>query len=568
MVNANKNEQFLRHSAAHLLGHAVSELFPDTLLTIGPATEEGFFYDFLPTRNFKEEDIPLIEERMAQLVKKNLPLTHTTISKEEARVLFKHNPFKLELIEEIPDEFVGIARQGDFIDLCKGGHVASTGLLKHFKLMGISGSYWRARRDGQALQRISGVVFYSQEELEKYFVDREAALLNEHRRIGKQLDYFSFHDEGVGFPFFHPKGMKIFTTLVEYMRKLHNKFDYHEVMTPTMLSQELWRQSGHYDHYKQNMYFTTVDEKTYAVKPMNCPGAILIYKSRPRSYRELPLKFAEFGHVHRHELSGVLHGLMRARAFTQDDAHIFCNPEHFEKEIVTILQIALQMLQKCGFELPRFAVATRPENSMGSHSLWEKATQALMSSLKQLGVEYAIKEGEGAFYGPKIEIHIEDSLGRSWQCGTVQVDFFLAQNFNLTYVNSSGEKECPVIIHQALYGSLERFIGILLEHHKGNLPFWLSPIQIKILPLSDEQRSYAASIYQELKTRGLRTEIDNSGDPLSGQIKSAQLEKIPMMIIIGKKEAEQNKISLRTRDGKQELNITIESLLEKIEQIA
>ncbi|MGC2310538.1 MAG: threonine--tRNA ligase [Candidatus Babeliaceae bacterium] len=552
----------LRHSAAHLLGHAVSELFPGTLLTIGPATEDGFFYDFLPLTHFKEEDLINIAARMNDLADKNLKLEHKEISKEEARQLFKNNPFKLELIDQIPGDTVGLATQGDFYDLCRGGHVASTGLLKNFKLLGISGSYWRADRSKQALQRISGTAFFTAQELENYEKQKEEALLNDHRRIGKQLDLFSFQDEGPGFPFYHPKGKKVMNLLIDYMRFLHNQYNYQEVATPALLSDALWKQSGHYSYYKDKMYFCHVDNQNYALKPMNCPGAILIYKNRPHSYRELPLKLAEFGHVHRYELSGVMHGLLRARAFTQDDAHIFCTIDQVEQEITTILAIVFKMLKQTGFEKINIALSTKPEDAMGSNEIWAQAIQALKNALENQKITYTIQEGEGAFYGPKIEIGIEDSMGRSWQCGTIQVDFLQPENFDLFYISSQGTKERPVIIHQALYGSLERFFAILLEHTKGNLPLWLAPIQGRILPITDAHQPYAQKIFDALKREGMRIEIDTSTDPLSGKIKDAQQNKIPWMLIVGAKEQENNTITLRHHNGKQEI-LSLEALIKK-----
>jgi threonyl-tRNA synthetase len=561
----------LRHSAAHLLAHAVIELYPDTILTIGPATEEGFFYDMLPATNFKESDLEPIAQRMQEIVARNLPLEHREVPKAQAREFFKNNPFKLELIDQIPGDTVGIATQGNFVDLCRGGHVASTGMLKNFKLLHISGSYWRADRSNQALQRISGTAFVTQEELQAYEKRQEELTQFDHRHIGKQMDLFSFHEEGVGFPFFHPKGQTILNVMKNYMRDLQTAHNYQEISTPTMLSEELWKRSGHYAHYRDKMYFSQVDEQRYAIKPMNCPGAILTYKTRPRSYRELPLKLAEYGHVHRHELSGVLHGLMRVRAFTQDDAHIFCTLDQVEQEISTIVKLIYTMLTHFGFSKINMAIATRPENSIGSSGntsgsdeFWTKALTALKNALNASGHTYSIKEGEGAFYGPKIDIDIEDSMGRHWQCGTVQVDPFQPENFDISYVASSGKKERPVIIHQAIYGSLERFFAIVLEHTKGNLPFWLAPVQTRILTITDEQKPYAHNVYNLLKSAGIRVEIDPSSDPLSGQIKNAQLEKIPLMLVIGKKEVAQEQVTLRHRDGKQEMNVPLAAIVEKI----
>jgi len=567
MKSLNNDIMALRHSAAHLLAHAVSELFPGTILTIGPATEEGFFYDMLPARNFKEEDLPLIEARMKEIANRNLPLTHEPMNKDEARKLYKNNPYKLELIDGIPGDTVGIARQGDFYDLCRGGHVDTTGMLKNVKLTQISGSYWRADRSKQPLQRISGIVFFTAQDLAEYERKKEEAAKYDHRKLGKQLDLFSFHEEGVGFPFFHPKGKLVINLMIAYMRKLQQANNYQEISTPTMLSDTLWKRSGHWAHYKDKMYFCDIDESVYAVKPMNCPGSILVYATRPRSYRELPLKLAEFGHVHRHELSGVLHGLMRVRAFTQDDAHIYCMPDQIEQEVITIVKIAYSMLNKFGFKDIDVTISTKPEDAMGDPALWEKATNALKGALQQLNIPFTISEGEGAFYGPKIEFRIKDSMGREWQCGTVQVDFFFPQNFELEYIASSGQRERPVMIHQAIYGSLERFFAIILEHFKGHLPFWLSPVQIKILTITDAQKEYAQKIMDKLKDHGLRVEMDETSDQISGKIKRAQEEKLPWMLVIGQKEVDNNAITLRHNDGKQEFGLTLEQVIKKADDL-
>lgn len=563
MSAQHRDIKVLRHSAAHLLAHAVSELFPGTKLTIGPATEEGFFYDFLPVVNFKEDDLPKIEARMHEIAERNLPLIHKEISKAEARELYKENPFKLELIDSIPGDIVGLSIQGDFYDLCRGGHVSSTGEIRHFKLLGISGSYWRADRSNSPLQRISGTAFYTKEELEAFEKRRADALMYDHRRLGRQLDLFSFHEEGPGFPFFHPKGVQVINVLLSYLRKVYADYQYQEVATPIVLSDELWRQSGHYAHYKENMYFTCIDERSFAIRPMNCPGSILIYKSRPRSYRELPLRLAEFGRVHRHELSGVLHGLFRVRAFTIDDAHIYCTPDQLHSEIIDCLEMVNKVFSKFGFTKVFFALSTRPEGSIGSDELWQKATDALRVGLETVGVPYVIQEGEGAFYGPKIEVKIEDSMGRQWQCATIQVDFFMPENFDLGYIASSGKRERPVIVHRAIYGSLERFLGVLLEHYKGLLPFFISPVQVRVLTITDMQKEYAQTIVKRLKEAGIRVELYESSDAISAKIKTATLEKIPWMVVIGKKEAETNTVTLRFHDGKQQMGLSVEELLQK-----
>ncbi|MCF7899882.1 threonine--tRNA ligase [Candidatus Babeliales bacterium] len=556
----------LRHSAAHLLAHAVSELYPNTKFTLGPATETGFFYDMLPETNFKESDLPEIEKRMHEISERNLPLEHTQISKKEACSLYKDNQFKLEMINNLEGDTVGLATQGAFFDLCRGGHVDSTGDIKFFKLTSISGSYWRADRNGVALQRITGTAFYTQKDMRLHEKKIEEALKYDHRRLGKELDLFSFKDEGVGFPFFHPKGKQILNSLVASMRKRLEQANYKEVETPLMLSDELWKCSGHYEFYKDNMYFSEVDEKSYAIKPMNCPGTILIYKDHPRSYRELPLRLYEFGKVHRHELSGVLHGLFRVRAFTIDDTHIYCTQEQIEKEILTNIGILQETMKKFGFDSVKIALSTRPENAMGSDKIWADAIAGLKNALKAAGADYVIQEGEGAFYGPKLEFKILDSMGREWQCGTIQLDFFQAENFDLTYVAPGGTLKRPVIIHQAIYGSLERFLGIIIEHYKGNLPFWLAPVQAKILTITDEQKSYAHELYTQLKEQGVRVEIYEGSDPLAGQIKDAQMKKIPWMLIIGNKEVENKTVTLRHLDGKQEFGLSQKALLEKINQ--
>ncbi len=563
----NDKLQKLRHSAAHLLAHAVIELFPKTKLTIGPATKTGFFYDLLPETNFKEEDLITIAQRMEEIVTRNLPLTHEKMSKEDARKLYKDNPFKLELIDGIDFETVGIARQGDFYDLCRGGHVFSTKKLKHFKLTNLSGAYWRADKNNQPLQRISGVVFPNATALAEYEKKIEEAQKYDHRKLGKELNLFSFHQEGVGFPFFHAHGKTVLNTLTNYLRNLLQKDGYQEVSTPPMLSDELWRQSGHYKHYKDNMYFSNVEDKSYALRPMNCPGSILIYKNRPHSFRELPLKLAEFGHVHRHELSGVLHGLFRARSFTIDDGHIYCTPEQIEDEVLNVINMVMKVLKKFEFTNITIGLSTKPEKAMGSDQLWEKAIQSLKNALEKAGHPYVLQEGEGAFYGPKIEFVIQDSMGRQWQCGTAQVDFFLPENFDLTYVASGGQKKRPVMIHRAIYGSFERFFAILLEHYKGKLPFWLAPIQATVLTITDEQKEYAQNLYKTLQNSAVRVTIDDSSDQISAKIKTAQLQQVPWMLILGKKEVENSTITLRHRSGKQEFGLTLEQLQEKIKEL-
>ncbi|MDP3889395.1 MAG: threonine--tRNA ligase [bacterium] len=561
----DKKLEQLRHSAAHLLAHAVTELFPTTTLTIGPATQEGFFYDLLPEKNFKEDDLIIIEQRMHEIAKRNVPITHEQMTKKEARELYKNNPFKLELIDQIPDDTVGIARQGNFYDLCKGGHVASTGDIKHFKLLNISGSYWRADRTKQALQRITGTAFLTEKDFKEYEKRRADALMYDHRRVGKEMDLFSFHDEGLGFPFFHPKGKRILNNLRNFLRQKLEAADYREIATPIMLTDELWKRSGHYAHYKENMFFSTIDEQQYAIRPMNCPGSILIYKNRPRSYRELPLRLAEFGLDHRYELSGVLHGLFRVRAFTQDDAHIYCTKEQIDQEIINCVNLAHDVLKRFNFSNISVDLSTKPAKAMGSEALWEQATNALKKALEKINLRYTVCEGEGAFYGPKIDFHIEDSIGRSWQCSTIQLDFFQPENFDLTYITPEGTKARPVMIHRAIFGSFERFLGVLIEHYKGKFPFWLAPVQVKILTITDEQKEYAQAILATLAQNGVSVEIDTSSDQISGQIKRAQQERVPWMLVLGKKEVENSTYTLRYLDGKQEFGLSLEQLLAKVD---
>lgn len=556
----------LRHSAAHLLAQAVTELFPKTQLTIGPATQEGFFYDMLPEQNFKESDLPVIEQRMREIVAKNYPLTHEEISKAEARKMFAGNPFKQELIDGIPGDTVGIARQGDFYDLCRGGHVASTGLLGSFILTGLSGSYWRADQKNAALQRISGTAFFTDKELRTHLMQKELAAKYDHRKLGKEMDLFSFQEEGTGFPFYHPKGAFIINKLKQYIRDIWQNNGYHEIITPTILDVSLWKQSGHYEHYKKNMYFCNIENKEYAVKPMNCPGSILVYKQRLHSYRELPLRLAEFGHVHRFELSGVLHGLFRVRAFTIDDTHMYCAPEQIEAQIVSSIATIEKVLSTFGLGQIQYAVSTKPENAIGSDELWDTAIAALKNGLTKAGKEFEIYEGEGAFYGPKIEITVFDTMGRSWQCSTLQADFFMPQNFDVYYINNKGEKQHPVILHQALLGSFERFFGIMLEHFKGHFPFWLCPTQIKVIPITEGQLEYAQGIVNVLKPLGLRVELDESSEPLSAKIKVAQMERIPWMLVLGQKELDNNTITLRHVDGKQEFGLTLDQITTKAQQ--
>jgi threonyl-tRNA synthetase len=553
----------LRHTAAHVVAQAVLQLYPGTKITIGPVTEHGFFYDFLPTQSFKEEDLPKIEARMRELTAKNFQMTGRQVPKDEARKIWADNPFKLELIEDIPGDTVGAYTQGDFTDLCRGGHLEYIGELKYFKLTAISGSYWRARRDGQALQRISGIAFATQEDMDAYFKMVEEAEMYDHRRLGKELELFSFHDEAPGMPFFLAKGLTLYNGLIEFLRKLRGPVDYQEIRTPLILDEQLWKTSGHYAHYKDNMYFTKIDEGFSCVKPMNCPGSVLMYKERPRSYRELPLRLAEFGYVHRHELSGALHGLFRVRAFIQDDQHVYATLDQLGGEVDRLITMANRLYKAFDFKNVIYKLSTRPEKSMGSDEMWEKSTEALRSALERHGIAFTVEDGDGAFYGPKIDIKIEDRMGRLWQCGTVQVDFNLAVNFDASYIAADQSRQRPVVVHCALYGSIERFIGVILEHFKGRLPFWIAPVQARVLMISEKQADYAAGVAAALRAGGLRVELDQSNDQISAQIRRAQVDKVPWMVVVGGKEVEQGTVTLRDLEGKQEFGLTTTILLDR-----
>lgn len=553
----------VRHTAAHVIAQAVTQLYPGTKITIGPVTETGFFYDFLPTQSFKEEDLPKIEARMRELIAKDYPMTGRQIPKDEARKIWADNPFKLEIIEGIPGDTVGAYTQGDFTDLCRGGHLDSIGGVKYFKLTAISGSYWRARRDGQALQRITGIAFATQEDMDDYYKRLEDAEKYDHRRLGKELELFSFHDEAPGMPFFHAKGLVLYNGLINFLRKLRGPVDYQEIRTPLILDEALWKTSGHYDFYKNNMYFTKIDEDVSCVKPMNCPGSVLMYNERPRSYRELPLRLAEFGYVHRHELSGALHGLMRVRAFIQDDQHIYATIDQIGAEVGRLITMSQRLYKAFEFKNVIFKLSTRPEKSMGSDEMWEKSTMALRGALEYHNITYTVEEGDGAFYGPKIDIKIEDAMGRFWQCGTVQVDFNLAINFDATYIAADQSRQRPVVVHSTIYGSLERFIGVILEHFRGRLPFWISPVQARVLSISEKQAAYAQQTADALRAAGLRVELDHSGDQISAQIRRAQLDKIPWMLVVGQKEVDQATVTLRDLDGKQEFGQTVAGLVER-----
>ena len=556
----------LRHTAAHVMAQAIQHLFPGTKFAIGLAIDTGFYYDLESEHKFTNEDFPAIEKEMAKIVKENLAIQKTSMSREEALAYFRerNQDYKVELIEDLPEDAqITFYTQGDFTDLCRGPHVRSTGKVKAFKLMSVAGAYWRGDETRQMLQRIYGTAFYKKEELEHFLYVREEAAKRDHRKLGRELDLFSFHDEGPGFPFFHPKGMVIRNALIDFERELFKKYHYEEIMTPVILSKKLWLQSGHWDHYRENMYFTKIDGEDYAVKPMNCPGGILYFKTQQRSYRDLPKRVAEFGLVHRHELHGALHGLFRVRNFTQDDAHIFMTREQMKPEVIETLQMFKDLYAPFGIKY-HVELSTRPENSMGSDELWELATDALREAIEQAGIPYKVNEGDGAFYGPKLDFHIQDSLGRTWQCGTIQMDMQLPERFDVTYVGEDGEKHRAVMIHRAGYGSLERFIGILTEHFAGKFPVWMAPVQAKVIPVSNNQMAYAKEIADKLSAADIRVELDENNDTLGYKIRKAQMEKVPYMIIIGDKEVGAGNISVRTRKGADEGSVDLESFINRV----
>jgi len=557
-----------RHSTSHVLAQAVKRLYPETKLAIGPAIEEGFYYDFDRDESFSTEDFQKIEKEMKKIIEENLPIERIEVTKGDAIELLRKmgEPYKIELLENLPeDATISFYRQGEFIDLCAGPHVPSTGYIKAFKLTSLAGAYWKGDEKNKMLQRIYGTSFPDKKQLEEYIFRIEEAKKRDHRKLGKELGIFSLHEEGPGFPFFHPKGMVLWNLLIDFWRREHKKRGYQEIKTPIILNEELWKRSGHWDHYKKNMYFTTIDEQGFAIKPMNCPGGMLLYKTDVHSYKELPLKLAELGIVHRHELSGVLHGLLRVRCFTQDDAHIFMMPSQIEDEILGVIDLVDYFYKVFGFEY-HVELSTRPENSMGSDELWEKATNALKGALEKKGLNYKINEGDGAFYGPKIDFHLKDSIGRTWQCGTIQLDFMMPERFDLNYIGPDGEKHRPVMIHRVVFGSIERFIGILIEHYAGAFPVWLSPVQVRVLPISEKYLEYARKVKEILDEHDIRVELDERNEKIGYKIREAQLQKIPYMIIVGEKEESSNTISVRNREKGDLGNYTIENFINEVKE--
>ena len=538
-----------RHTTSHILAQAIKRLYPDAKLAIGPSIADGFYYDIDKEVPLTSEDLEKIEAEMKKIVKENLAIERFELPREEAIAFMKEKdePYKVELIEDLPeDAVISFYRQGEFTDLCAGPHLMSTKPVKAFKLTSLAGAYWRGSEKNKMLQRVYGTAFTKKAELDEYLTMLEEAKKRDHRKIGKELGLFMMSEDGPGFPFFLPKGMVLKNTLMEYWREIHQKAGYQEISTPIILNRRLWETSGHWDHYKENMYTTIIDDEEYAIKPMNCPGGVLVYKSEPRSYRDLPLRLGEVGLVHRHEKSGQLHGLMRVRCFNQDDAHIFMTQDQIKDEIKGVANLIDDVYRLFGFKY-HVELSTRPEDSMGSDEDWEVATDALRAALEELGLEYVVNEGDGAFYGPKIDFHLEDSIGRTWQCGTIQLDFQLPLRFELEYAGADGEKHRPIMIHRVAFGSIERFIGILIEHFAGAFPTWLAPVQVKVLPISEKYADYAQKVYEDVQNAGVRVEIDTRSEKIGYKIREAQNQHIPYMLIVGAKEEEEGTVSVRSR---------------------
>ena len=558
----------IRHTAAHILAQAVKRLYPDAHFAYGPATEKGFYYDVdLGDKKLSDEDLPAIEAEMAKIVKENLPIKPFVLSREDAVKLMEERgeTYKVEHIGDLPEDAVlSFYQQGEYIDMCIGPHLTYTKALKAFKLTQLSGAYWKNDKNNIMLTRIGGTAFRTREELEEYNKLMEEAARRDHRRIGKEMNLFMLCDEGPGFPFFLPKGMALKNALIDYWRDIHYKANYVEVSTPLIMNRHLWETSGHWDHYKDNMYATKIDGEDYCIKPMNCPGGVMVYRSQPHSYRELPLRVGELGLVHRHELKGALHGLFRVRCFTQDDAHIFMRPDQITDEIIGVVGLINQVYSKFGFDY-FVELSTRPENSMGSDEDWEAATNGLIKALEKLDMPYIVNEGDGAFYGPKIDFHLRDSLGRTWQCGTIQLDFQMPLNFGLEYIAEDGSRQRPIMIHRVCFGSIERFIGILTEHFAGKFPTWLAPTQVKVLPVSDKSMDYAKEVYEALRGKMIRCELDTRNEKIGYKIREArQVDRVPYMLIIGAKEVETNTVSVRDRDTDQTVTMKLDEFLDKL----
>ena len=555
-----------RHTAAHMLAQAVKRLYPDVKLAIGPAIEDGFYYDFDRDKAFTEEEFAAIEAEMKKIAKEKLPIERFELPREEAIKLMEEagEPYKVELINDLPEgEVISFYRQGEFIDLCAGPHLMSTKPVEAVKLLSAAGAYWKGSEKNKMLSRIYATAFTKKSELNEHLEKLEEAKKRDHRKLGRELELFTILDEGPGFPFFLPKGMELRNTLINYWREIHKKAGYKEISTPIILNKDLWLTSGHWDHYRENMYTTVIDEMDYAIKPMNCPGGMLVYKTKMRSYRDLPLRMGELGLVHRHELSGALHGLMRVRNFTQDDAHIFMLPEQIKDEIKGVVRLIDEVYKAFGFKY-KVEVSTRPEDSMGSDEAWETATEALIEALTDMGYDYKINEGDGAFYGPKIDFKLEDCLGRTWQCGTIQLDFQLPERFELEYIGADGEKHRPVMIHRVVLGSIERFIGVITEHFAGAFPTWLAPVQVKVLPISEKYHDYAAKVQDALEEAGLRVERDERAEKIGYKIREARMERVPYILVVGAQEEEEGKVAVRSRENGEEGQMDLQAFIQRI----
>lgn len=562
----NEGKIALRHSASHVLAQAVKRLYKNVKFAIGPAIENGFYYDFETEEPFTTEDLGKIQKEMEKIINENLPIVRSELSRAEAIKLFadKGEDYKVELINDLPEDvIISLYTQGEFVDLCAGPHVASTGKVKTVKLQSIAGAYWRGDEKRKMLQRVYGTAFEKKADLDAYLHMLEEAAKRDHRKLGRELDLFSIQEEGPGFPFFHPNGMIIRNELENYWRAVHTRYGYKEIKTPIILNQKLWQQSGHWDHYQENMYFTSIDDEAYAIKPMNCPGGILVYKTKQHSYRDLPLRTAELGLVHRHELSGALHGLMRVRSFTQDDAHIFMLPSQIKAEIQNVIDLFNEVYSVFGLSY-HAELSTKPAKAMGSDEIWETTTKALQEALEDCGMEYIVNEGDGAFYGPKIDFHLRDSIGRTWQCGTIQLDMLMPEKFDLTFVGEDGQKHRPVMIHRVVYGSIERFIGILIEHFAGLFPLWLAPVQVRVLTITDKQLPYANELALKMKAKGIRVEVDIRNEKIGYKIRESQILKTPYTVVLGDKEIEENKVAVRKHGENNSETIATEEFIEDI----
>ena len=560
-----EGKQIFWHTSSHIMAYAISRLYPDAKFAIGPAIDNGFYYDIDLDHKLTQEDLPAILKEMKNIVKEGYEVEHIHMPRQEAIEFFKEKKqdYKLELIEELEDEEISIYKIGDYYDLCKGPHLDNVKKVKAIELLSIAGAYWRGDEKNKMLQRIYGISFEKKKLLDEYLERLEEAEKRDHRKLGRELDLFTMHEEGPGFPFFHPTGMILRNQLLNWWRDVLNERGYGEILTPIILNEELWHRSGHWDHYKENMYFTKIDDEDYAIKPMNCPGSTIVYASSPKSYRDLPLRLSEFGQVHRHELSGALHGLFRVRTFTQDDAHVYCLPSQVEEEVFKIIELADYLYSTFGFKYT-VELSTRPDDFVGDIETWNQAEDALKKALEDKGMEYTINEGDGAFYGPKIDYHLEDAIGRTWQCGTIQLDFQMPENFDLTYIDENGQKARPVMLHRALLGSVERFMGILIEHFAGKFPLWLSPVQIEVIPVSEKFIDYAKDLQKQLKDAGFRVNLDDRAEKVGYKIRQAQLKKINYMLVVGQQEVDSNKLVVRARDGEEIKDVSVEDFIEKL----